>query len=130
MLGIMLTTMFLSMWISNTASTAMMIPIVEAMVEEIKNCRIDSGRDESSSNQKNPPVFVTQTSQCSSATLEATDGKESAKEMAKNWTQCPKLVKTVRQTLLLSVAYAANCGGTGTLTGTGTNLILQGLVEE
>ena len=33
----MLTTSFLSMWISNTATTAMMVPIVEAVLEEIKN---------------------------------------------------------------------------------------------
>ncbi|KAI1292087.1 Solute carrier family 13 member 2 [Halotydeus destructor] len=39
MLGIMLTTMFLSMWISNTASTAMMIPIVDAMISEIRTTR-------------------------------------------------------------------------------------------
>ena len=37
MLGIMLTTSFLSMWISNTATTAMMVPIVEAVLGEIKN---------------------------------------------------------------------------------------------
>ena len=33
----MITTSFLSMWISNTATTAMMVPIVEAVLGEIKN---------------------------------------------------------------------------------------------
>ncbi|KAI1292118.1 Solute carrier family 13 member 5 [Halotydeus destructor] len=31
---------------------------------------------------------------------------------------------------MLSIAYASNIGGTGTLTGTGTNLILQGLLDD
>lgn len=35
MLGFMFVTAFLSMWISNTATTAMMMPIVEAMLEQI-----------------------------------------------------------------------------------------------
>ena len=33
MLGFMLTTGFLSMWISNTATTAMLIPIVDAIAQ-------------------------------------------------------------------------------------------------
>jgi len=36
MFSFMVTTFFLSMWISNTATTAMMLPIVEAVFQELK----------------------------------------------------------------------------------------------
>ena len=36
MLGFMLPTWFLSMWISNTATTAMMIPVAEAVLTQLK----------------------------------------------------------------------------------------------
>ena len=34
--GFMLATWFLSMWISNTATTAMMVPVVEAVLQQMK----------------------------------------------------------------------------------------------
>ncbi len=45
MLGFMLPTMFLSMWISNTATTAMMVPIVDAVLQEIKNEHAEDNGD-------------------------------------------------------------------------------------
>ena len=44
MAGFMLTTMFLSMWISNTATTAMMVPIVEAILAEIETHNVRKNR--------------------------------------------------------------------------------------
>ena len=45
MLGLMLPTMFLSMWISNTATTAMMVPIVDAVLIELE-ADISKGRED------------------------------------------------------------------------------------
>ena len=36
MLGLMLPTWFLSMWISNTAATSMMIPIIVAVMDQVR----------------------------------------------------------------------------------------------
>ncbi|CAL1290950.1 unnamed protein product [Larinioides sclopetarius] len=90
MLGFMLTTMFLSMWISNTATTAMMVPIVEAVMLELKSSAERTTSD--------------------SGSLLNLDA--------------------LHKTLLLSIAYSANCGGTGTVTGTSPNMILKGFLEE
>ena len=39
MLGIMLPTWFLSMWMSNTATAAMMIPILSAILSQMKTVK-------------------------------------------------------------------------------------------
>jgi len=76
MLGFMIPTALLSMWISNTATTAMMIPILKSVLLEME-----------------------------------ADKKTSIM-------------------MFLAVAYAANCGGTGSLIGTGPNLILYETIKE
>ena len=45
MLGFILISWFLSMWIANTAAAAMMIPIVTAVLEELKKNKQESGVD-------------------------------------------------------------------------------------
>ena len=45
MTGFMFTTMFLSMWISNTATTAMMVPIVDAVLQELYKVILNIQKD-------------------------------------------------------------------------------------
>ena len=42
LLGIMVTTIFLSMWISNTSTTVLMVPIVEALIKELDKVSSDN----------------------------------------------------------------------------------------
>ena len=102
MLGFMLPTMFLSMWISNTATTAMMVPIVNAVMAEL--------------NSKNNIMGNRDKSQ---------DNKEDIQPIDQAQQENRRKIKVM---IYLSIAYAANTGGTGTLTGTGPNLVLKGIV--
>ena len=58
MLGFMFTTMFISMWISNTATTAMMIPIVNAVVKAI-NSKEEYGEDGNETPRQQEDIEIT-----------------------------------------------------------------------
>ena len=44
--GFMVVTAFLSMWLSNTATTAMMFPIAQAILQELKQGTEDAGKND------------------------------------------------------------------------------------
>lgn len=123
LLGFMLVTMSLSMWIPNTASTSIMAPIVMAVVDQMHTSTKSHSKDVESSDlesltRRQEPVHKENEKASGKDSSNAADSEEDSRQ------------KKLRTVMLLSVAYAANIGGTGSLVGTGPNLVLKGLMDD
>ncbi|XP_060533670.1 protein I'm not dead yet isoform X2 [Cylas formicarius] len=103
-LGLVTVTMLVSMWISNTAATAMMIPIVEATLIELEEQGIGEMFE--------TPIDL--------------DSDISKEEKEENEIRRP--TKTT-MCYFISTSYAASIGGNGCIIGSGTNLTFKGIYE-
>ncbi|CAG9831667.1 unnamed protein product [Diabrotica balteata] len=102
-IGLCSVTMLVSMWISNTAAAAMMIPIIEATLAALEEQGIGE-------------VFERNDLEGDEIAIENSDIEN---KRPTRTTMC----------YFISTAYAASIGGMGCIIGSGTNLTFKGLYE-
>eukprot|EP00062_Callorhinchus_milii_P011666 gi/632957862/ref/XP_007894716.1/ PREDICTED: solute carrier family 13 member 5-like isoform X2 [Callorhinchus milii] len=119
-LGLMGVTAFLSMWISNTATTAMMVPIAHATVEQLSMIEDKVGKE------TREEIILTESFNEIRIENHPTDNDVKLTDPRKAAGQKRNLFKLVS----LCICYSASIGGTATLTGTGPNLVMQGQFSQ
>ncbi|KAM4699081.1 Na(+)/citrate cotransporter isoform 2-T3 [Discoglossus pictus] len=128
MLGFMGVTAFLSMWISNTATTAMMVPIVQAVLSQLNATEQDPSILESPDGQTNPGMELGEKNTMAPLSVQVV-GNGHMPEVYADGTEREEK-KRINKGMMLCVCYAASIGGTATLTGTGPNLVLKGQFSQ
>ncbi|XP_065280255.1 protein I'm not dead yet-like isoform X4 [Dermacentor albipictus] len=103
--AIMMISMFLSLWIPNTASASIMGPITLAVADQMQKSSNKFGRG----------------FQLRRDIASAVDNEQ---------LRSSEITAYVRKMMLLSVTYACNVGGTGSLIGTAPNQILKNIFDQ
>ncbi|WP_435174949.1 SLC13 family permease [Halorussus sp. AFM4] len=110
-LSVMLATAFLSMWVSNTATTAMMTPIALGVLTQVIG---REGVQAAAATADAVDSDVAADGAGAAATADVADGEFS----------------NIQVSMLLGTAYAASVGGVGTLIGTPPNAVLASQLNQ
>uniref|UniRef100_A0A8C3QDL0 Uncharacterized protein n=1 Tax=Geospiza parvula TaxID=87175 RepID=A0A8C3QDL0_GEOPR len=133
MLGFMVSCAFLSMWLSNTSAAAMVMPIVEAVAQQIIRAEAEADELEMScSNGSINPALELDGRHAAVVALPPSLGRKEHMYIFSKQNLPPAEAERksrkdkysgIFKVMCLCVAYSATIGGLTTITGTSTNLI-------
>ncbi|KAI1283746.1 Solute carrier family 13 member 3 [Halotydeus destructor] len=112
LLSFMFTTAFFGVLINNSAATAMMIPIADAVLEQVF-----------------PKSLTSRAIKGNQVTIDVTNDAAKSKAKEKN-VDVDKIIANNGKCLYLGIAYAATIGTTMSLTSNGPNLVMKRNLDE
>ncbi|XP_060229759.1 solute carrier family 13 member 1 isoform X2 [Meriones unguiculatus] len=142
-LGFMSSTAFLSMWLSNTSTAAMVMPIVEAVAQQIISAEAEAEAtqmtyfNESAAHglEVDETVIGQETNERKEKTIPAPGSSNDAAKVSSKMETEKNLSTGLKyrskkdhmmcKLMCLSIAYSSTIGGLTTITGTSTNLIFS-----